>query len=141
MSEREDAARWRWFRNKANEHGFLPDGIDFCWTRDSSPPEPSVIKWMFWLPMPEPDTGAKHLSATSVFADLEAAIDARIAEKGIDSVKEAASNRVIGGELDLDRLRQWFNSLLDLHPRYLEPRDYELADRIHRALGLMPPRR
>lgn len=40
---------------------------------------------------------------------------------------------------DLDMVRQWFNAVQDAAPRYLEQRDYELAARVHQALGLPIP--
>lgn len=42
-------------------------------------------------------------------------------------------------DFDLDVIRQWFNGVQDATPRYLEQRDFELAARIHRALGLCVP--
>lgn len=40
---------------------------------------------------------------------------------------------------DLDMVRQWFNAAQDAAPRYLEQRDYDLAARVHQALGLRIP--
>lgn len=39
------------------------------------------------------------------------------------------------GADDLHLVRQWFNALQDLNGAYLEPGDYELADRIAAAIG------
>lgn len=35
--------------------------------------------------------------------------------------------------------QQWFDCLQDSNPRYLEPSDYVLAERIYRALGMRVP--
>lgn len=42
---------------------------------------------------------------------------------------------------ELDLFRQWFNALQDLHAGYLEPKDYDLADRIADLTGTPRPRR
>ena len=36
-------------------------------------------------------------------------------------------------------LRQWFNAVQDLNPRYLEAQDYVLAEKIIKSLGLRVP--
>lgn len=37
---------------------------------------------------------------------------------------------------ELDLCRQWFDAVLDLSPQYLEAPDFQLAAKIHAALGL-----
>jgi hypothetical protein len=41
---------------------------------------------------------------------------------------------------DLNRMRQWFNAIRDVNPTYLEPRDYQLAERLHQAIGMEVPK-
>lgn len=40
---------------------------------------------------------------------------------------------------DLDLFRQWFDSVQDVNQVFLEPKDYELAARLYKALGLRVP--
>lgn len=40
---------------------------------------------------------------------------------------------------ELDRVRQWFDAIQDLHPAYLGHEDYELARKIYIALGIRVP--
>lgn len=42
---------------------------------------------------------------------------------------------------ELDLIREWFNATEDTAPKYLESRDYDLADKICDALGVKRPRR
>ena len=37
---------------------------------------------------------------------------------------------------ELNRIRQWFDSLQDTNPKYLEAGDYELARRVYEHLGM-----
>lgn len=39
----------------------------------------------------------------------------------------------------LDIIREWFDSTQDLNPKYLEEKDYVLADKIYRCLGRRVP--
>lgn len=41
---------------------------------------------------------------------------------------------------EVNLARQWFNSVHDVSPSYLEPRDYALAVRLYEAMGLRVPR-
>lgn len=40
---------------------------------------------------------------------------------------------------DFDLFRQWFESVQDVSTAYLEPKDYELAERLYGHLGLRVP--
>ena len=42
-------------------------------------------------------------------------------------------------EQDIDRLRQWFDAVQDVSPKYLEPADFDLARRIYERLGMRVP--
>lgn len=46
---------------------------------------------------------------------------------------------IVLDEQELDLVRQWFNALQDLNPKYLEKQDFELAVQIHEALGAKVP--
>lgn len=49
-------------------------------------------------------------------------------------------SRAGGGEVgDIDRCRQWFDSVQDVNPKYLEQADYELAARLYLQLGMRIP--
>lgn len=43
------------------------------------------------------------------------------------------------GENELLRIRQWFDSVQDTNPKYLESKDYILARRIYEAEGMRVP--
>ncbi len=43
------------------------------------------------------------------------------------------------GENELNRIREWFDSVQDVNPKYLESKDYDLAKRIYEALGQRVP--
>jgi hypothetical protein len=42
-------------------------------------------------------------------------------------------------EAEVNLIRQWFNAVQDLNPKYLEAEDYALARRIHAELGAPVP--
>ena len=39
---------------------------------------------------------------------------------------------------ELDRLRQWFDALMDVNPEYLDSGDVELGIRLYEARGMRP---
>lgn len=43
------------------------------------------------------------------------------------------------GQGELETIRQWFDSVHDVTPAYLQQRDYELAKRIYERLGWRVP--
>ena len=40
---------------------------------------------------------------------------------------------------ELDTIRQWFDCVQDVHPKYLNDIDYRLAIRIYHELGMRVP--
>jgi predicted kinase len=53
--------------------------------------------------------------------------------------RDLASRTFTNEEMDL--IRQWFNATEDAAPKYLEQRDYDLADKVCDVLGIKRPRR
>lgn len=69
---------------------------------------------------------------------------AAFASEGSDASAESTdpaqrSSLFVFSRDDLDRMRQMFDCVHDMNPRYLEPADYELAYRIYRALHRRVP--
>lgn len=50
--------------------------------------------------------------------------------------KAGQHETIVIGKKDLHTMRQWFNCIEDVHPKYLEKRDYELVKRVYEALNL-----
>lgn len=40
---------------------------------------------------------------------------------------------------ELDLFRQWFDSVQDVNPNYLDQKDYELAKKVYENLGMRVP--
>lgn len=59
--------------------------------------------------------------------------------EGLKKEMRAGEKRMQFGPAELDTVRQWFDSVHDVTPAYLQQRDYELAKRIYEGLGWRVP--
>jgi len=71
-----------------------------------------------------------------VTANLHQATDEQILRE-VQRRKLEAALRLSDKEAHL--VREWFDSVQDLSPDYLEPRDYKLAEKVYKAVEMRVP--